>query len=228
MIEVDSVYTQGIIAAIEVFTIADEELRQFVIYTYYDKAERPLYVGASKSFYDAHYFNSKRLGFFEEIEYVGFVFLENEENMKESKPYYIRARQPQYARSKYPKLPYLKGCDVSSDDFVVSVKEMEQRWREWLGPDNGEFDKILSDRDKEWEEERAAWPSKIMPIVKIKGREFTETEMAYVMTWFDRGVDERMAKKAYETTVIRTGKLTWPYMHRLLLDWTDINAQKGE
>lgn len=133
MEEVISVYTPPIIAYIEQFTLADEELRQFVIYTYYDKDEQPLYVGASKDFYNAHYFNSNRLEFFEEVEYVGFVVLKNEANMKEAKPYYIRARQPKYGRSKYPKLPYLKGCDVWSDDFVVSVAEMEQRWREWLG-----------------------------------------------------------------------------------------------
>ena len=123
MNEAVSVYTGGVIATIEQFTIADEGLRQFVIYTYYGKNEEPLYIGASKDFYNAHYLNGNRLDFFEEVEYVGFVFLENEANMKEAKPYYIRARQPKYGKSKYPKLPYLKGCDVYGDDFVVSMKE---------------------------------------------------------------------------------------------------------
>lgn len=142
--EAISIYTPGVIGCIEQFTMAEEELRQFVIYTYYNKEEYPLYVGCSKSVYDAHYFNSGRLSFFEEVEYVGFVFLDNEAKMKDAKPYYIRARQPKYGRSKYPKLPYLKGCDVHYDELVVSRTELEQYWNEWLALDEGEAERLMA------------------------------------------------------------------------------------
>jgi len=149
MNEVVSVYTPGVIAAIEMFTLADEALRQFVIYTYYNEEEEPLYVGCSKSYYHAHYFNSERLSFFDQIKYVGFVFLKTEANMKESKKYYIRARQPKHGRGKHLDLPYLKGCDTYGDDFVITLEEMEQRWQEWLGEDDPEFlaelDALLED-----------------------------------------------------------------------------------
>ena len=215
MNEVISVYTSPIIAYIKVFTLAEEELRQFVIYTYYDKNGEPLYVGASKDFYTAHYQNADRLNFFKEVEYVGFVFLETEENMKEAKPYYIRARQPKHARSKYPKLPYLKGCDVFGDDFVVSREEMERRWAEWLGPDDGEADRLL----EEIEALHDTWLQMIRSILKIKDRELTEEEERYAWDWFRMGVDEATVKKAYETTVIRAGSFSWQYMHRLLKVW---------
>lgn len=220
MNEVISVYTPGVIAAIEVFTLAEEELRQFVIYTYYDKNEEPLYIGASKDFYNAHYLNGNRLDFFEEVEYVGFVFLENEANMKEAKPYYIRARQPKHGRSKYQKLPYLKGCDVYGDDFVVSRSEMEQRWHEWLAPDDGEADRIMA----EHEAEVAAWLPMVCSTLKIKEKDLTEEEENYAWTWFGMGLDEATVKKAYETTVIRAGSFSWQYMHRLLKKWTDEKA----
>ena len=159
MNEVISVYTPGVIAAMEMFTIKEEALRQFVIYTYYDKNEEPLYVGASKDFYNAHFLNSNRLDFFKDVEYVGFVFLKNESNMKEAKPYYIRAREPKHGRSKYPKLPYLKGCDVSGDDIVVSKAEMVQRWWEWLDPDDGGFgDWLLAEIEEEFAEEPGVEP----------------------------------------------------------------------
>ena len=215
MNEVISVYTPGVIADIEQFTFADEELRQFVIYTYYDKNEEPLYVGASKEFYAAHHFNATRLDFFKEAEYVGFVFLENEPNMKEAKPYYIRARQPKYGRSKYPKLPYLKGCDVFGDDYVVSRAEMEQRWHEWLAPDDGEASLIMA----EHEAEIAAWLPILCSILKIKERDLTEEEETYAWKWFGMGADKHTLKKAYETTVIRSGGFSWQYMHRLLKAW---------
>lgn len=130
-----SVYKPGVIALIELFTYADEELRQFVVYTYYDKMGVPLYVGCSKDFYNAHYFNLQRLPCANEIEFVGFVFFEDEETMKDAKKHYIRAREPKFARSLYKKLPCIPGCDENNDDLVVSNAEMMQRWREWLSSD---------------------------------------------------------------------------------------------
>jgi len=69
--------------------------------------------------------------------------------MKESKKYYIRARQPKHGRGKHLDLPYLKGCDTYGDDFVITLEEMEQRWQEWLGEDDPEFlaelDALLED-----------------------------------------------------------------------------------
>lgn len=40
MKKIDDVYTQGIIAFVEQFTYAEEELRQYVVYTYYDQEEK--------------------------------------------------------------------------------------------------------------------------------------------------------------------------------------------
>lgn len=114
MKEVTTVYQQGVIAPIEQFTYADEELRQYVVYTYYDKNWNLLYIGRSKAFYHAHYFNAQRLKFFEKVEYVGFVFLENEKDIVDAKTFYKKNEQ---------KLV---------EDFIVSRVEMEQRWSEWL------------------------------------------------------------------------------------------------
>lgn len=140
MNEVISVYTPGVIATIEQFNYAAEELRQFVIYTYYNKDGEPLYIGCSKAFFDAHYFNSERLSFFAEVEYVGFVFMANEADMKDARKYFIKAREPKHNQRKCKDTPLLPGLDPSADNLVVSRKEMEQRWRENLS-------------DEEWEAE---------------------------------------------------------------------------
>lgn len=73
---------------IEQFVYAAEELRQYVVYGYYDREGNLLYIGMSKNFYHAHYFNSQRLSFFENVTYVGFVFCDGEETMKLAKKYY--------------------------------------------------------------------------------------------------------------------------------------------
>ena len=114
MKEATTVYQQGIIAIIEQFTYADEELRQYVAYTYYDKDWNLLYIGRSKAFYHAHYFNAQRLKFFGKVEYVGFVFLENEKDMIDAKKFYRKNEQE------------------IDEDFIVPREEMEQRWEEWL------------------------------------------------------------------------------------------------
>ena len=133
--KVESVYCPGVIGAIEMFTFKKDFLEYFVVYTYYNKEEEPLYIGYSTSFYDAHYFNQgKQFG--KEIEYVGFVFFENAEEMKDAKKYYIEARNPKYNKRKYKAVPCLEGLDISSDDIVVRNEEMTRRWQEWLGQES--------------------------------------------------------------------------------------------
>ena len=140
MNKVENVCQPGIIAAIEQFTLKGEDLRLFVVYTYYDKNEEPLYIGCSKDFYNAHYLNKYRLSYCDEIEYVGFVFLDNEDDMKDARKYYIRARNPKYNQRKCKDTPLLPGLDPSDDDFVVYQKQMERRWGEWLGNNDFELD----------------------------------------------------------------------------------------
>ena len=147
MKEVISVYNSDATEWIDLLALS--ELRINVIYTYYNKLEDPLYVGGSRNFYAAHFFNAQRLPFFHEIEYVGFIFLYSEENMKESKEYYVRARSPKYNHGKYQELPYIKGCNAYTDDLVVHVREMEQRWREELYSDDGEGERYLAELDAE-------------------------------------------------------------------------------
>lgn len=133
MNKVESCCVPGNIAIIEQFTLAVEELRQYVVYTYYDEAEQPLYIGCSKDFYNAHHNNLDRLAFANDIKYVGFFFLDNEEEIKDAKKYLIKARQPKYNQRIYKDIPLLPGLDPSCDHLVVYAEQMMKRWREWLG-----------------------------------------------------------------------------------------------
>lgn len=132
MTEVYSVYQPRVSAVFERFNLKVEELRLFVVYTYYDKDGQPLYVGCSKSFCDAHYFNTTRLSFFNDIQYVGFVFFSCESELKEFKPIYIKARKPKYNKHQYKAVPedkeLTKFYGVEADELVVEVKEMEDYW----------------------------------------------------------------------------------------------------
>lgn len=132
----ENVYQKGVIGIIEQFTFADEALRQYVVYTYYDQQRRPLYIGASKDFYNAHYLNSQRLSFWDEVEFVGFYFFECEEDIKEARKYFIKIRNPLYNKHKYESLKLLADMEYhlseDMDDLVVWNDEMMERWREFL------------------------------------------------------------------------------------------------
>lgn len=111
---VDDVYQQGVIAIIEQFTLNIEELRLFVVYSYYDKDWNLLYIGRSRSFYNTHYFNSERLEFFDDVHYVGFLFFKNDEEIIEAKKFF-------------------KKIGWIHEELIVTRKQMERRWHEWLG-----------------------------------------------------------------------------------------------
>ena len=101
---------------IEQFVYAAEELRQYVVYGYYDIEGNLLYIGMSKNFYHAHYFNSQRLPFFENVMYVGFVFCDSEETMKTARKYYKKQSQE------------LRG-DI---DILTEREAMEEFWEHLL------------------------------------------------------------------------------------------------
>lgn len=149
MNEAKSIYAPEVLEMVDMFVLPYADLRLHVIYTYYDALEDPLYVGGSRDFYTAHFLNAQRLPFFSQIEYVGFVFLVFEDILNEAKKYYIRARRPKYNHGRYQNLPYIKGCGVHTDELVVNVRDMEQRWREELYSDDGEGARYLAELDAE-------------------------------------------------------------------------------
>lgn len=127
MKKIDDVYTQGITAFVEQFTYAEEELRQYVVYTYYDQKEKPLYVGRSKDFYNTHYLNENTKEFMNEVVYIGFMIMKNEKETKEAVKHVIRWREPKYNKKKYKvniELSPLK------DDVILLREQMEKRWHE--------------------------------------------------------------------------------------------------
>lgn len=127
--KINDVYEQGTIAFVEQFTIAEEELRQYVVYTYYDKNEEPLYVGRSRAFYDTHHLNYDNKDFMDEVEYIGFLVFDNEEITKVAVKDVINYRKPKHNKRHYKVDETLI---VPEDDIVLKKDQMEQRWREWL------------------------------------------------------------------------------------------------
>ena len=57
-------------------------------------------------------------------------------------------------------------------------------------------------------------------LLKVNDRELSETETAYILSWTgNQGLSEDLIRAAYERTVTYTGKLSFPYMNKVLTSW---------
>jgi len=67
------------------------------------------------------------------------------------------------------------------------------------------------------ENEFALLLKKFKTMFKISGRDFTDTEEAYIRTWvYDMKLNDKAIQAAFETTVTNTGKIAFKYMDAVL------------
>ena len=69
-------------------------------------------------------------------------------------------------------------------------------------------------------EENRKYYKNISKIIKLTGREFTDGEKEYLKKWKDHQKTEEDIRFAYEKTVLSIGKLSFPYMDKIILNET--------
>ncbi len=63
---------------------------------------------------------------------------------------------------------------------------------------------------------------KIRGILGIYDRALTQTEKKYIKAWtFEKDIPSELVAEAYDRTVAATGKLSWQYMNKILVSWSD-------
>ena len=67
-------------------------------------------------------------------------------------------------------------------------------------------------------EESGKYMKKVAKIIKITGREFVEKEKEYIKKWEANRKTEEEIRFAYEKTVMAIGKLSFPYMDKIIMD----------
>ncbi len=71
--------------------------------------------------------------------------------------------------------------------------------------------------------EARSWEGEIKSVLEIYGRNFVTKEREYCEIWKKIGVSKELIRTAYERTIEQTGKLSFPYMNKILISW----KQKG-
>ena len=55
--------------------------------------------------------------------------------------------------------------------------------------------------------------------IGLQGRDLSATQESYMRGWISLGFDAACVHEAYDRTMVNTGKLSWPYMNKILQAW---------
>ncbi len=94
-----------------------------------------------------------------------------------------------------------KLCAAWADDEVNTLERAEK-----------EIKRLTENRGRE---------GQVRIAFGIEERALTATNRNYIANWFNDGFDIDMIKLAYERTVDRIGKLSFPYINKILLSWKE-------
>ncbi len=108
-----------------------------------------------------------------------------------------------------------------------SIRYFEKMVASWVDSGISDFD-ALDDHLKHLREQDDI-SRKIKLILGIRGRNLTEKEMSYAKKWTDtyRSSPE-LIKLSYDTTVDNTGKISFPYMDKILQSWHELGITTAE
>lgn len=114
---------------------------------------------------------------------------------------------------------------VHGDRKKVTMRTLERECYDWA---NQGIDTL---------EKAAAYISTSLevadPIAKVRkaldiDRPFVTAERNYVESWLKYGFPVESIRVAYERTILKTGRLSWPYMDKILLNWHEKNLHTRE
>ena len=69
---------------------------------------------------------------------------------------------------------------------------------------------------------------RLMRILQIRGRNLTQAEERYALSWLDMGFEDSAIGEAYERTCLNTGGMNWAYMNKILQRWHESGLHTAE
>ena len=114
----------------------------------------------------------------------------------------------------------------------MTAREVEKQAYRWydLGLDNYDAACAFLERQRQRETRSA----KVLALLGIRDRTPVESEQKYIDQWCEMGLSDELLAKAHDVTVLGAGRMSWPYMHKVLLNWkqagyrTAADVEKGE
>jgi len=114
----------------------------------------------------------------------------------------------------------------------MTAREVEKQAYRWydLGLDNYDAACAFLERQRQRETRGA----KVLALLGIRDRTPVESEQKYIDQWVEMGISDELLAKAHDVTVLGAGRMSWPYMHKVLLNWkqagyrTAAEVEQGE
>lgn len=100
---------------------------------------------------------------------------------------------------------------------LPSIRTIEKEGYIWYNDEIITLDRAEQYLCKKHESRERA--SAVKRILQINDRGLSSSENKYVCDWLAMGFDLEAIEKAYDKTVLKTGKLQWKYMNSILESW---------
>ena len=101
----------------------------------------------------------------------------------------------------------------------LTAREVEKQAYRWydLGLDNYEAAGNYLARQRR----RQTRGAKVLELLGIHDRLPGESEQKYIDQWEEMGVSDDLLRLAYDRTLLGAGRLSWPYLHKILCAWRE-------
>lgn len=101
----------------------------------------------------------------------------------------------------------------------LTAREVEKQAYRWydMGLDSYEAATDYLARQKE----RRTRGAQVLSILGIHDRQPGESEQKYIDRWTEMGISDELLRKACDITLLGAGRLSWPYLHKVLCSWTE-------
>ena len=61
--------------------------------------------------------------------------------------------------------------------------------------------------------------AELAEVLRLQRDNLTATQEKYILSWIELGFESAAVAEAYDRTVVNTGKLSWPYLDKILQAW---------
>ena len=108
-------------------------------------------------------------------------------------------------------------------EYCVSIGKKNMRYIEKVAIDWADMGITNIDKAEEYLKEKEykhSMEQSVRTCLGINDRKLSESEKKYIDTWlYGMDINIELIKKAYDLTVLNTGKLSFPYINSILTDW---------
>ena len=108
----------------------------------------------------------------------------------------------------------------------LTAREVERVAYQWYDLGLDQYEKACAYLRQR--QERATQGAKVLELFGIHNRLPGETEQKYIDQWMQMGISEDLLRLAYDRTLLGAGKLSWPYLNKILLSWQKKGVRTAE